>query len=53
MRIVDMKPILILLLLATSLRFSNDFELLCMGEETKCFDGDPSSKEVITKVIGI
>jgi hypothetical protein len=48
-----MKPILILLLLFPSLSFSDDFELLCKGEEAKYLDGDPSSKEVTTKVIGI
>ena len=48
-----MKPILILLLLFPSLSFSDDFELLCKGEETKYLDGDPISKEVSTKVIGI
>ena len=48
-----MKPILILLLLLPLLGFANDFELLCKGEETKYLDGDPSSKEVTTKVIGI
>jgi hypothetical protein len=50
---VSMKPILILLLLFPSLSFSDDFELLCKGEETKYLDGDPISKEVSTKVIGI
>ena len=50
---VGMKPILILLLLFPSLSFSDDFELLCKGEETKYLDGDPTSKEVTTKVIGI
>ena len=48
-----MKPILILLLLFPSVGFSDNFELLCKGEEAKYLDGDPSSKEVITKVIGI
>jgi len=48
-----MKPVLILLLLFPSLSFSDNFELLCKGEETKYLDGDPSSKEVTTKVIGI
>ena len=48
-----MKPILILLLLFPSVGFSENFELLCKGEEAKYLDGDPSSKEVITKVIGI
>jgi hypothetical protein len=48
-----MKPILILLLLFPSLGFADNFELLCKGEETKYLDGDPSSKEVTTKVIGI
>ena len=50
---VGMKPLLILLLLFPSLSFSDDFELLCKGEETKYLDGDPNSKEVSTKVIGI
>ena len=50
---VGMKPILILLLLFPSLSFSDDFELLCKGEETKYLDGEPTSKEVSTKVIGI
>ena len=50
---VGMKPILILLLLFPSLSFSDDYELLCKGEETKYLDGDPISKEVSTKVIGI
>ena len=50
---VGMKPLLILLLLFPSLSFSDDFELLCKGEETKYLDGDLSSKEVTTKVIGI
>ena len=48
-----MKPILILLLLFPSVCFSDNFELLCKGEESKYLDGDLSSKEVITKVIGI
>ena len=48
-----MKPILILLLLLPLLGFADDFELLCKGEETKYLDGDPISKEVSTKVIGI
>ena len=48
-----MKQILILLLLFPSVGFSENFELLCKGEEAKYLDGDPSSKEVITKVIGI
>ena len=50
---VDMKQILILLLLFPSVGFSDNFELLCKGEEAKYLDGDLSSKEVITKVIGI
>ena len=50
---VGMKPILILLLLFPSLLIADDFELLCKGEETKYLDGDPISKEVSTKVIGI
>lgn len=53
MRIVDVKPILILLLSFPSLSFSDDFELLCKGEEAKHLDGDTISKEVTTKVIGI
>jgi hypothetical protein len=53
MKLLDMKPILILLLLFPSLAIADDFELLCKGEETKYLDGDSSSKEVITKVIGI
>ena len=53
MRCEDMKPILILLLLLPLLGFADDFELLCKGEETKYLDGNPNSKEVITKVIGI
>ena len=48
-----MKPILISLLLFPSLAIADDFELLCKGEETKYLDGDLSSKEVTTKVIGI
>ena len=48
-----MKPILILLLLFPLLSFSDDFELLCKGEETKYLDGEPNSKEVTIKVIGI
>ena len=48
-----MKPILILLLLLPLLGFADDFELLCKGEETKYLDGNPNSKEVTTKVIGI
>ena len=48
-----MKQILILLLLFPSVGFSDNFELLCKGEETKYLDGDLSSKEVTTKVIGI
>ena len=51
--IVDMKPILILLLLFPSLAIADNFESLCKGEETKYLDGDPNSKEVTTKVIGI
>ena len=50
---MGMKPILILLLLFPSLSFSDDFELLCKGEETKYLDGEPNSKEVTIKVIGI
>ena len=52
MRCEDMKLILILLLLPL-LGFADDFELLCKGEETKYLDGNPNSKEVTTKVIGI
>ena len=52
MRLVDLKQILILLLLP-SVIFADDFELLCKGEETKYLNGDLSSKEVTTKVIGI
>ena len=48
-----MKPILILLLLLPLLGFADDFELLCKGEETKYLDGNPNSKEVTKKVIGI
>ena len=48
-----MKPILILLLLFPSLAIADNFEFLCKGEETKYLDGDPNSKEVTTKVIGI
>ena len=48
-----MKPILILLLLFPLLSFSDDFELLCKGEDTKYLDGEPNSKEVTIKVIGI
>ena len=48
-----MKQILILLLLFPSVGFSDNFELLCKGEEAKYLDGDPSSKEVTTKIIGI
>ena len=48
-----MKQVLILLLLFPSVGFSDNFELLCKGEETKYLDGDPISKEVSTKVIGI
>jgi len=50
---VGMKPILILLLLFPSLLIADDFELLCKGEESKYLDGDPISKEISTKVIGI
>ena len=48
-----MKPILILLLLFPLLSFSDDFELLCKGEETKYLHGESNSKEVTIKVIGI
>ena len=48
-----MKPILILFSLLPLLGFADDFELLCKGEETKYLDGNPNSKEVTTKVIGI
>ena len=48
-----MKPILILLLLFPTVSVADNFELLCTGEETKYLDGDPISKEVSTKVIGI
>ena len=48
-----MKPTLILLLLLPLLGFADDFELLCKGEVTKYLDGNPNSKEVTTKVIGI
>ena len=48
-----MKPIIILLLLFPLLSFSDDFELLCKGEEAKYLEEDPNSKEVTTKVIGI
>jgi hypothetical protein len=48
-----MKPILILLLLFPTVSVADNFELLCTGEETKYLDGDPNSKEVTTKVIGI
>ena len=53
MRFVDNNPILILLLLFPSVGFSDNFELLCKGEETKYLEEDPNSKEVTTKVIGI
>ena len=53
MRFVDIKPILILLLLFPSVVFADNFELLCKGEESKYLDGDPGSKEVTIKVIGI
>ena len=53
MRLLDMKPILILLLLFPSLVIADNFELLCKGEETKYLDRNPNSKEVTTKVIGI
>ena len=53
MRFDVMKQILILLLLFPSMIFGDDFELLCKGEETKYLEEDPSSKEVISKVIGI
>ena len=53
MRCEDMKLILILLLLLPSVGYVDDFELLCKGEETKYLDGNPNSKEVTTKVIGI
>jgi len=53
MRFVDIKPILISLLLFPSVVFADDFELLCKGEETKYLDGEPNSKEVTIKVIGI
>ena len=53
MRCGDTKPILFLLLLLPLLGFADDFELLCKGEETKYLDGNPNSKEVTTKVIGI
>jgi len=53
MRCEDRKRILILLLLLPLLGFADDFELLCKGEETKYLDGNPNSKEVTTKVIGI
>jgi hypothetical protein len=48
-----MKQVLISLLLFPSVIFADDFELLCKGEEAKYLDGDPNSKEVTTKVIGI
>ena len=48
-----MKPILNLLFLLPLVGFADDFELLCKGEETKYLDGNPNSKEVTTKVIGI
>ena len=48
-----MKPILILLLLFPLSSFSDDFDLLCKGEETKYLDGETNSKEVTIKVIGI
>ena len=48
-----MKPILILLLLFPLLSFSDDFELLCKGVETKYLYGEQNSKEVTIKVIGI
>ena len=50
---VGMKPILILLLLFPTVSIADNFELLCKGEETKYLDGDPGSKEVTIKVIGI
>ena len=53
MRCEDMKLILILLLLLPSVGYVDDFELLCKGEETKYLDGNPNSKEVTIKVIGI
>ena len=48
-----LKPVLISFLLFPSVIIADDFELLCKGEETKYLDGDLSSKEVTTKVIGI
>jgi len=48
-----LKPVLISFLLFSSVVIADDFELLCKGEETKYLDGDLSSKEVTTKVIGI
>ena len=53
MKFEVIKTILISLLLLPAVVFADDFELLCKGEETKYLDGDPSSKEVTTKVIGI
>ena len=48
-----MNTILFSLLLLPSLLFADEHKLLCKGEETKYLEGDPSSKEVETKVIGI
>ena len=53
MKILHIKTILISLLLFPSLVFADNFELLCKGEEAKYLDGNPNSKEVTTKVIGI
>ena len=48
-----MKQVLISLLFFPSVIFADGFELLCKGEETKYLDGNPNSKEVTIKVIGI
>lgn len=48
-----MKTILIFLLLLPSLSFSDEIKLLCKGEEMKYLGDNQSSKEVVTKVIGI
>ena len=53
MRYEYLKPLLISLLLFPFVVIADDFELLCKGKETKYLDGDSSSKEVTTKVIGI
>jgi len=48
-----MRKTLFFLLFLPFVVFAEEINFLCKGEETKYIEGDPSSKRVTTKVIGI